>query len=127
LLEWRKQKGRDPETFKKLATLLHELGRTPEAIRTLEESLYVSMYDLEVHRRLGEWYFETTNPRLAAREYRAVLALDPPDRAEAHYRLATAYRALSDRENARREVLAALEIAPGFRDAQRLLLELSRN
>jgi len=127
LLEWRKQKGRDPETFKKLATLLHELGRTPEAVRTLEEALYISMYDLEIHRRLGEWYFETSNPRLAAREYRAVLALDPPDRAEAHYRLATAYRALSDRENARREVLAALEIAPGFRDAQRLLLELSRN
>ena len=64
---------------------------------------------------------------MAAREYRAVLALDPPDKAEAHYRLATAYQALSDPQNARRQVLAALEIAPGFRDAQRLLLELSGN
>ena len=127
LLEWRVQKGRDPETFKRLATLLHDLGRTPEAIQTLEESLFVSMYDLEIHRRLGEWYFERSNPRLAAREYSAVLALDPPDKAEAHYRLATAYQAMKDPQNARRQVLAALEIAPGFRDAQRLLLELSGN
>ena len=85
------------------------------------------MYDLEIHRRLGEWYFESSNPRSAAREYRAVLALDPPDKAEAHYRLAVAYQAMSDRQNARRQVVAALEIAPGFRDAQRLLLELSGN
>jgi len=127
LLAWRVQKGRDPETFKRLATLLHDLGRTDEAIQTLEEALYISMYDLEIHRSLGEWYFERSNPRLAVREYGAVLALDPPDKAEAHYRLATAYQALHDPQNARRQVLAALEIAPGFRDAQRLLLELSGN
>jgi tetratricopeptide (TPR) repeat protein len=127
LLEWKVQKGRDPETFKKLAALLKELDRTPEAIRTLEDALYISMFDLEMHQRLGEWYLESENPRSAAREYRAVLALDPPDKAEAHYRLAMAYQSLSDRANARREVLAALEIAPGFRAAQRLLLELSGN
>ena len=125
LLEWRTQKGRDPETFHKLATLLQELGRTPEAIRTLEESLQISMYDLETHQRLGEWYMGSNNARAAAREYQAVLSLDPPDKAEAHYRLATAYRAMADNEKARRQVLAALEIAPGFRPAQRLLLELS--
>jgi len=127
LIEWRVQKGRDPETFKRLGTLLHELGRTDEAIRTLEEALFISMYDLEIHRNLGEWYFEESKPRFAAREYRAVLALDPPDKAEAHYRLATAYQAMQDPQNARRQVLAALEIAPGYRDAQRLLLELSGN
>lgn len=127
LIEWRVQKGRDPETFKHLATLLHDLGRTAEAIQTLEQALYISMYDLEIHRNLGEWYFESSNPRFAVREYGAVLALDPPDKAEAHYRLATAYQAMQDPQNARRQVLAALEIAPGFRDAQRLLLELSGN
>jgi len=127
LMEWLEQKGRDPETFKKLGNLLHELGRTEEAIQTLEAALYVSMYDLEIHRWLGEWYFESSNPESAAREYRALLTLDPPDKAEAHYRLATAYQAMEDPQNARRQVLAALEIAPGFRDAQRLLLELSGN
>jgi len=127
LLEWKVQKGRDPETFKKLAALLQDLGRTAEAIRTLEDALYISMFDLEIHQRLGEWYLGSGNPRAGAREYRGVLALDPPDKAEAHYRLAMAYQALSDRPNARREVLAALEIAPGFRAAQRLLLELSGN
>jgi tetratricopeptide (TPR) repeat protein len=127
LLEWKVQKGRDPETFKKLAALLQDLGRTPEAIRTLEDALYISMFDLDIHQKLGEWYLGSENPRSAAREYQAVLALDPPDKAEAHYRLAMAYQALSDRASARRQVLAALEIAPGFRAAQRLLLELSGN
>lgn len=125
LLEWKKQKGRDPETFLRLADLLQATGRTDEAIRTLEDALYVSLFNLKVHERLGEWYFESNNPRAAVREYQAVLALDPVDKAEAHYRLATAYRALSDNSSARKQVLAALEIAPGFRPAQKLLLELS--
>ena len=125
LLEWRENKGRDPGTFQKLATLLSELGRTAEAIQALEDSLYVSMYDVSTHQRLGEWYSASANPRAAAREYQAVLALDPADKAEAHYRLAMAYQALSDQTNARRQVLAALEIAPGFRPAQKLLLELA--
>ena len=83
------------------------------------------MYDVSTHQRLGEWYSASANPRAAAREYQAVLALDPADKAEAHYRLAMAYQALSDQTNARRQVLAALEIAPGFRPAQKLLLELA--
>jgi len=122
---WKVQKGRDPETFKKLAALQKELGRTSDAIKTLEEAMYISMFDLDLHNDLGEWYLESSNPQAAVREYRAVIDLNPPDKAGAHYHLANAYKALSDTGDARREVLAALEIAPGFRPAQKLLLELS--
>ena len=125
LQEWKEQKGRDPEIFKRLAKLLKELGRTSEAIQTLEEALHVSVFDVEMHQWLGEWYLESSHPDAAVREYQVLLALDPPDKAEAHYRLATAYQVLSDNSNARQQVLAALEIAPGFRPAQKLLLELS--
>jgi tetratricopeptide (TPR) repeat protein len=122
---WRKQKGRDPETFKKLARLLKELGRTDEAIGALEEALYISISDVEIHDLLGEWYLERSRPQAALREYRVALALGPADQAGAHYHLANAYHALSDAPKARAEVLAALEIAPGYRPAQKLLLELS--
>ena len=54
-----------------------------------------------------------------------LLALGPADKAGAHYHLASAYQALSDSDNAKLEVLAALEIASGYRPAQRLLLELN--
>ncbi|MBI4459265.1 MAG: tetratricopeptide repeat protein [Acidobacteria bacterium] len=125
LQEWAEQKGRDPDTFKRLAKLLKELGRVGEAIQILEMALQVSVYDVEVHQWLGEWYLENSQARPAIREYQVLLALNPPDKADAHYRLATAYQSLTDKDRARQHVLAALEIAPGFRSAQKLLLELS--
>jgi tetratricopeptide (TPR) repeat protein len=57
--------------------------------------------------------------------YRKLLLLDPPDPAEAHYQLARLLHARGGSESeARRHVLQALEDAPRFRDAQRLLLEI---
>jgi tetratricopeptide (TPR) repeat protein len=56
--------------------------------------------------------------------YRTALKLDPADPAEVHYRLA---RLLlhDDGPQAKRHVLQALEEAPRFRDAHRLLLEIN--
>jgi hypothetical protein len=54
-----------------------------------------------------------------------VLALGPSDVAAAHYHLARACRAARRLEEAREHVLAALEAAPGYRPAQKLLLELN--
>jgi len=56
---------------------------------------------------------------------RTLLQLDPPDPAETHFRLA---RLLHKQHNpeAKRQVLQALEEAPRFRDALRLLRELQR-
>jgi Tfp pilus assembly protein PilF len=58
------------------------------------------------------------------RERRAIIALDPVDRAAAEYRLARAYLLAGDRAEARRAVLRALERAPNYQEAQELLLEL---
>ena len=55
------------------------------------------------------------------------LALDPVDRSEALYRLARAQYDARDLAGARKSVLAALEIAPGFERAQALLLEIRRS
>ena len=61
----------------------------------------------------------------AIQAYAALLALDPGDPAEIHYRLALLLRD-RDRAAAKRHVLLALEEAPRFRAALSLLLQLAR-
>ena len=73
----------------------------------------------------SDWSLGLGDYAAAARAFQGVLALNPPDKAEAHYKLATAYMNLSQKDKARTQVLAALEIAPGYRPAQKLLLDLA--
>ncbi len=60
----------------------------------------------------------------AISEYRAWALLDTTDPAEIHFRLAQLLKASDHREAAKREVLQALEAAPRYRAAHKLLLEL---
>jgi len=60
----------------------------------------------------------------AIQAYRAILRMDPVDPAEAHFRLARLLHEEGELESARRQVLKALEEAPRFRAAHRLLLEI---
>ena len=78
-------------------------------------------FDAEAHQKLAGLYDELGEADGAVLERRAVLALDPTDRADAHYRFAAALTAAGDRTEARTQVLRALEIAPSFEAA----LELS--
>jgi tetratricopeptide (TPR) repeat protein len=63
----------------------------------------------------------------AIAEYRALALLDETDPAEQHYHLAKLLAEAGQPVEARREVLKALEDAPRFREAHRLLLELARS
>ena len=60
----------------------------------------------------------------AIRSYQRLLLLDPPDPADVHYHLAKLFREQGDAAAAKRQVLQALEEAPRFPDALRLLLEI---
>jgi tetratricopeptide (TPR) repeat protein len=60
---------------------------------------------------------------LALWEYQAVLALDPSDKATAHFNVAKVLLQMGKKPEAKKEALAALEIAPGFEPAQELLLK----
>ncbi len=82
--------------------------------------------DEELHRTLGELYLETDNIPGAIREYQAVIHSKPQDPAASHFNLARALNAANKKEQAKEEVLLALEAAPGYKPAQRLLLELSK-
>jgi len=61
----------------------------------------------------------------AVREFKAVVAMNPVDQAAAYTDLAESYCQSGKRAEARRQTLAALEIAPSYERAQDLLLKLS--
>jgi len=127
LQRYMKQGGRSPEAIKKLARPLEKSGRAQEAEAALARVLWVyPVKDEELHRRLAELRAKLGRWDGAAEEWRAVLASGTVDPASAWYGLALAYRNLQRNDEARDAVLAALEEAPGYRPAQRLLLELNR-
>jgi tetratricopeptide (TPR) repeat protein len=80
----------------------------------------------EVHREFGDRLVAANRPADALLEYQAFLAMNPQDLADAHYRLAKAYVAVEDKAKGREHLLYALEIAPHYREAQQLLLEVVR-
>ena len=119
--------GQIPTTLKRLAALEEAAGKPAEAAATLERVNYIyPVKDEDLHRRLGDLLFVEKQYDGAIREYDARLASNPVDKAGAEFNLAQAYFAAGERDKARESVLAALETAPGYRPAQKLLLELQR-
>jgi tetratricopeptide (TPR) repeat protein len=127
LQRYEKIGGRTPETLKLLAKELEDAGRIAEAADALNRLNYIYPMDETAHRRLGSLWIMQNNPKGAIREFQAVLAKKPMDQAQAHFDLARAYRANHQDKDATDECLASLEAAPGFRPAQKLLLELSNS
>jgi cellulose synthase operon protein C len=125
LERYAKQGGRNPETLKLDAKLLAEAGNKKEAATVLDRLNYIYPMDNQAHQQLGELWIELGNGSGAAREFHSVLAHNPIDAARAHYDLARAYQLNHQNDKAKDEVLSALETAPGYRQAQKLLLELS--
>ena len=108
-----------------LAEALEKIGDQAGVADALDRALWISPYEPAVHERLAVLAASRGDRRTAVRERRAVVALDPVDRAEALYQLALAQREAGDSAGARRTVLEALERAPDFARAQELLLALS--
>jgi len=120
--------GQRPDVLKRLATLEENAGQSAEAAATLERLNYIyPVKDEELHRRLGDLLYANKKYEGAIREYNAVVASHPVDIAGAQFNLAQAYFAAGQKDKAQESVLAALEAAPGYRQAQKLLLELQRS
>ncbi len=117
--------GRDPATIKRLGAMLEAANRPKEAAAALARLNFIAPLDQDLHRHLGALYLTTGNPSGAIREFAAVAAAKPDDQAGAHYDLARAYHAAKQDDKAREQVETALEAAPSFKPAQKLLLELS--
>jgi tetratricopeptide (TPR) repeat protein len=111
---------------RQLVTLLSEAGvNDPATLRPVYERIAaIDPFDAGAHSTLGRLALQRNDPETAAREFRAVIALGPVDRAAAHADLAESYLRGGKMAEAKKEILAALEIAPSYERAQGLLLEL---
>lgn len=110
----------------RLAATYSEAGNPREAGAALMSAIEAYPMLPEPHERLAEAAAAQGLADLEVRERQAALASGAPDRAGALYSLALAHFRAGDRTAARRRVLEALEIAPTFDPALRLLLDLRR-
>ena len=124
LTAYEKIGGHNPPALKQLASLEQELGKPADAAATLDRLNYVFPTDEDLHRRLGDLWFAQNNFSGAIREYNAVIAMGPLDKASAQFNVARAYFAAGQKDKAEDHVLASLEVAPDYRPAQKLLLQL---
>ena len=126
LSRYMKAGGRNPAVFKQLAELQTEAGEKLAAAETLDRLNYIyPVNDEQLHRDLGDLWFDLGEVNRAVREYGAVVAMHPLDQAASQYNLAKAYHAADRPEEAFDHVIQSLEAAPGYRPAQEMLLELS--
>jgi cellulose synthase operon protein C len=114
------------EAARQLAALLRQTNVDDAArLRPVYERIAaVDPFDAEAHAALGRLAMQRNEPEVAAREFRTVIALAPVDRAAAHTDLAESYWKSGKKAEAKRQTLAALEIAPSYERAQELLLKL---
>ena len=125
LTDYEKLGGHSPETLKELASLEEGLGDPKDAAATLDRINYIDpVGDEDLHRHLGRLWLAQKNYPGAIREFTAVVAMHPLDKASAQFDLAQAYFSAGQKDKAEESVLAALEAAPDYRPAQKLLLEL---
>jgi tetratricopeptide (TPR) repeat protein len=98
-----------------------ELGDRAGALAALDRAVWINPFDQGAHVRLAELAAQMSERRIAIRERRALLALDPTDRVEALYQLALA---TPTPETWFPRRAPALEQAPNYSKAQDLLLRI---
>ena len=97
LRRYTEHRGREPAALEQLAKLQQDAGDPTGAIATLQKiNLIDPMFDTESHRHLGDLLMNARDFAGARREFGAVLALHPLDKAQANYDLARACHAAGD-------------------------------
>jgi tetratricopeptide (TPR) repeat protein len=115
------------EVPRQVALLMRQTGITdPEKLRPVYQRIVaIDPFDAEAHTMLGRAFMQLNQPAAAIRSFKTVVALKPLDPALAHTELAESYFRSGNRTEARRQTLAALEVAPSYERAQDLLLKLA--
>ena len=94
-----------------------------KSIYYLNRSMEVDPYDIDAHLTLAALYREKQLFPEEAASRKAILSLNPIDRSDAYYQLALSLYHGGKTQEAKMDVLRALDLAPGYRDAQKLLLK----
>jgi tetratricopeptide (TPR) repeat protein len=108
----------------RLLDVLEDQKDWPAVKNYAEQVLATNPLIAAPHRYLADAAEALGERPLAITENRLLLTMDPADIAERHYHLARLLRDDAQLPEARHEVIQALEDAPRFRDAHRLLLEI---
>jgi tetratricopeptide (TPR) repeat protein len=112
----------------RLIDLFEAQTNWPEVTKYAERLLAINPLISLPYRALAAAGMADEHPEQAITADRKLLLLDPPDPTEVHFQLARLLHGRGGSEpEAERQVLEALEDAPRFRDAQRLLLEIKAN
>lgn len=112
------------EAARQLAALAEVEGDDDRRWLAYERIIAIDPFDASRHGALGRMALDRGETEIAAREFRAALASTPIDPAAAHCDLAESYVRLERFDEARRQALRALEIAPTYERAQDLLLDI---
>jgi tetratricopeptide (TPR) repeat protein len=115
------------EAARTLARLMRENKVTDAArlSRVYQRIVAIDPFDAEAQAQTGRLAMAANDHERAIRAFSAVVALKPVDQAAAHTDLAESYFKAGRRAEARKQTLAALEIAPSYTRAQDLLLDIA--
>jgi tetratricopeptide (TPR) repeat protein len=115
------------DAARQLAGLMRSAGITdPERLQPVYQQIVaIDPFDAESRSAYGRVLMQARKPDAAVREFKAVVAMHPVDQAAAFTDLAESYFQSGKRAEARKQTLAALEVAPSYERAQDLLLKLS--
>ena len=112
---------------RELSSLLRENGVTDPNVTSpvYQRIVAIDPFDAETRTAYGRALMKQNKAAAAAVEFKAVVAMNPVDQAAAFTDLAESYFVSGKRADARKQTLAALEVAPSYERAQDLLLKLA--
>ncbi|MGE3340314.1 MAG: tetratricopeptide repeat protein [Alphaproteobacteria bacterium] len=116
----------DIESARTRAGLVAARGDTKRTMAAYARVASIDPFDVDAQLSLGNAALASGDAATAIRAFRSVLAAGTVDKAAARTRLAEAYAANGQKADAKKEVLAALELAPQYERAQDLLLKLAQ-
>jgi len=112
------------DALRRLIELDKASGKQSEVLQWTAEILAVNPFLSDVHRIRAEAAEDLRQIPIAAESWRSILQLKPIDPAEAHLRYAQACLANQQVDLAKRHALMAIEEAPRYREALKLLSQI---
>jgi tetratricopeptide (TPR) repeat protein len=112
------------EAARQLAALAEEADDEDRMNLAYDRVIGIDPFDPVPHLAIGRMALARGDAVTSIREFQIALAADPVDRVSAYCDLSESYLMAGEFENAKRSVLAALEMAPTYERAQELLLRV---
>lgn len=116
----------DLAAHRQLAELYASKSDRLALTETLQRTLYIQPFDAVIHEQLGQIYADDGDWQRSVGSRAAAMALNPQDPIAARYLYAQALEYTNQRQQARKELLRTLEVAPMYDEALELLLEMKK-